>query len=203
MAKVSFFIDGFNLYHAIAADNRFRRFRWMDLKKLCLQFVRPQDTISEVFYFTALANWSPQKVERHKLLIRAQEFNGVKVIFGEFRRTTKTCRLCNQTFPTFEEKETDVNIAIQLFEQAYKENYDTAIIISGDSDQLPALRAVRRNFPSKQFGIAIPPGRGAELLKKEADFHRKIKTSHLEHSRLPDVIKLPDGHSLECPSNWL
>ena len=203
MARVSFFIDGFNLYHAIASDHIFRRFRWIDLKKLCQQFVRPQDTLGDVFYFTALANWNPDKVERHKLLIRAQEYNGVKVIFGEFRRTTKTCRLCGKTFPTFEEKETDVNIAIQLFEQAYKETYDTAIIISGDSDQLPALRAVRKNFPAKQFGIAIPPGRGAELLKKEADFHRKIKTIHLEHCRLPDAILLPDGHSLECPPKWM
>jgi hypothetical protein len=156
-----------------------------------------------VFYFTALATWSPEKVDRHKLFIRAQEYNGIKVIFGEFRRTTKTCRLCRKTFTTFEEKETDVNIAIQLFEQAYKDTYDVAIIISGDSDQLPALRAVRKNFPAKQFGIAIPPDRGAELLKKEADFHRKIKATHLEHSRLPSQISLPDGQFLACPPSWL
>jgi len=33
MARVSFFIDGFNLYDTIAADKRFRPYRWLDLKK--------------------------------------------------------------------------------------------------------------------------------------------------------------------------
>jgi uncharacterized LabA/DUF88 family protein len=101
-----------------------------------------------------------------------------------------------------EEKETDVNIAIQLLEQALKDTYDIAMIISGDSDLLPALRAVKRNYPDKTFGVIIPPGREAELLKKEADFHRKIKFKHLESSRLPEAIKLVDGKTLVCPEKW-
>jgi uncharacterized LabA/DUF88 family protein len=202
MARISFFIDGFNLYHAIADEPRFRRFRWIDLTKLAQCFIPPQDHLTEVFYFTAFASWSPDKVARHRLFIRAQELNGVKPVYGEFRKKTKKCALCHQVFPTFEEKETDVNIAIQLLEQALKDSYDTAMIISGDSDLLPALRAVKRNYPAKRFGIVIPPGRQAELLKKEADFYRKIKFKHLDSCRMPDSISLGGGNILECPANW-
>jgi hypothetical protein len=66
MSRVSFFIDGFNLYHAIAAEERFRPYRWLDLTKLAKCFVRPQDNLTTVFYFTALATWDADKVARHR-----------------------------------------------------------------------------------------------------------------------------------------
>ncbi|MCX7726646.1 MAG: NYN domain-containing protein, partial [Chitinispirillaceae bacterium] len=103
---------------------------------------------------------------------------------------------------TTEEKETDVNIAIKLFEEAIKDTYDIAMIISSDSDLLPALRAVKRNYPNKSFGVIIPPLRQAELLKKEADFYRKIKFKHLKSCRLPERIDLGDGKTLDCPEKW-
>jgi len=202
MSRVYFFIDGFNLYHAIDSDPRFKPYKWLDLYKFANCFVRPNDKLSGLCYFTALATWEPDKVARHKIFIRAQEMQGAQIIYGEFRRKTKKCRLCYQEFYTFEEKETDSNIAIQLLEQAFKDTYDTAIIVSGDSDHLPALRAVKRNFPSKKIGIVIPPGRAAELLKKEADFYTKAKFKHLLSSRLPDRISLGDGSFIECPAKW-
>jgi len=203
MNRVSYFIDGFNLYHAIAENPLLRKYKWIDLKKICECFLKPDDTISDIFYFTALATWDSKKVARHRIFIKAQEMNGVKTIYGEFRRKTKQCRKCYKIFDTFEEKETDVNIAIQLFEQAVKDTYDIAIILSGDSDQLPALRAVKRNFPAKKFGIIIPPGRGAELLKKEADFYRKIKAKHLHTCKLPIEIYQHETKVLECPAKWI
>lgn len=142
------------------------------------------------------------KVSRHLNYIRIQEHFGVKVIRGEFRKTSKFCRKCQRPFETFEEKETDVNIAIKLFEQAYHNTYDTAIILSGDSDQLPAIRAVKKNFPSKKFGVIIPPEKTAEHLKRESDFHRKIKLTHLKSSLIEDPFIFPDGLTINCPENW-
>ncbi|MCL2689747.1 MAG: NYN domain-containing protein, partial [Chitinispirillia bacterium] len=75
-----------------------------------------------------------------------------KSIYGEFRKVTKCCRDCNSIYNTYEEKETDVNIAIKLYQQAYKNTYDVAIILSGDSDQIPAIRAIKRDFPTKKIG---------------------------------------------------
>lgn len=200
--RVSFFIDGFNLYHALMAKEHLKPFRWINFRRLAECFLRPNDTLADIFYFTALAHWDNGKVKRHLNFIRIQEYFRIKVIRGEFRKTTKNCRVCHKSFVTFEEKETDVNIAIQLFEQAYLNSYDTAIILSGDSDQLPAIRAVKKIFPLKKFGIIIPPEKTAENLKKEADFYRKIKISHLRFALLDDPIVLPDGTKIFCPENW-
>ncbi len=75
----------FNLYHALAADSYLKTFRWLNLQKLAEQFIKPQDTLADVFYFTAYATWNQGKVGRHKLFIRAQEHFGVKPIFGDLQ----------------------------------------------------------------------------------------------------------------------
>jgi uncharacterized LabA/DUF88 family protein len=201
MEKVIFFIDGFNLYHAL--DNkRFYRYKWIDLSSLAKKFISKNDSIEEIYYFTALAIWSPDKVERHKAFIKAQEINGTKIIYGEFKRRDKECRICKQTYQTFEEKQTDVNIAIHLFKLSIQEKYDKAIIISGDSDLIPSIEAVKSTFPHKKIGVIIPIGRSAEQLKQTCDFYMKMKEKHLEASMLPDVINLGDGKKLERPQRW-
>ena len=201
MARVSFFIDGFNLYHALDNDN-FQYFKWLNLRNLSELYLGRHDCISDIFYFSALALWNPEKVQRHKLYIQANEFFDVKPIYGEFRKVTKRCRNCNSIYNTYEEKETDVNIAIKLYQQAYKNSYDTAIILSGDSDQIPAIKAIKRDFPTKKIGILIPPGRKAMLLKQEANFHFKIKHKQLSTSQLPDCVTLMNGSQIHCPERW-
>jgi uncharacterized LabA/DUF88 family protein len=201
--KTIFFIDGFNLYHAIRANKLLTRFKWIDLTKLCQCFIYNKNDIKGIYYFTALATWSPSKVKKHTTFIRVQEYNGVQIVYGEFRKKTRICSICKKQTNTFEEKETDVNIATHLFELAYKDYYDTAIIISGDSDLIPAITTVQRNFPSKKFGVLIPPGRRAELLKIKADFYKKIKTKHLISCRLPDRIQLENGKIIQCPPSWM
>lgn len=208
MAKIAFFIDGFNLYHAldychaIPEHHRYRKYKWLNLRKLASLFVGRLDTLGEVFYFTALATWMPDKVARHKLFIRAQESEGVTIVYGEFKRKDKRCFVCRKQYSTFEEKQTDVNIAIHLLQLAIQDRYDRAVIISGDTDLIPALKAVRLTFPGKQIGVIIPIGGSSENLKKQADFHFRLKEHHLASSRFPSSIILPDATTLECPLNW-
>lgn len=45
--------------------------------------------------------------------------------------------------PRFEEKETDVNVAVHMVAGALKNRYDTALVVSGDTDMVPAMRMVR------------------------------------------------------------
>jgi len=208
MSKIVFFVDGFNLYHALdyletgSDHNRYHKYKWISLTKLARCYARGKDTIEEILYFTTLATWDPGKVARHKLFIRAQENEGVTVVYGEFKRKEKLCQICKKYFWTFEEKQTDVNIALWLFDLAFKDRYDKAIIISGDTDLLPAVRMVHSTFPGKQIGVVIPIGRASEDFKKQADFHYKMKEKHLASSRFPDNLALGDGTMLHCPPNW-
>jgi len=99
-------------------------------------------------------------------------------------------------------KLTDVNIAIQLFEAAIKDRFDTAMIVSGDSDLIPSIEAVKSAFPAKRIGVVIPIGRRAEALKNSCDFHIKMKEKHLRTSQFPEEIDLGDDKKLVRPSSW-
>jgi len=202
MEKVIFFIDGFNLYHSIANERRFNKYKWIDLSKLANNFITKKEHIEEIYYFTALTPWSLDKTNRQKIFIKAQELKGTKIVYGEFRKKDRRCRLCKKTYTTFEEKRTDVNIAIYLFKLAIQDKFDKAYIISGDSDLIPSIEAVKTLFPHKQIGVIIPIGRRAELLKQKCDFHMKIKEKHLKSSILPDIIPLKDNKKLVCPKSW-
>ncbi|MGD9158956.1 MAG: NYN domain-containing protein [Desulfobacteraceae bacterium] len=202
MEKVIFLIDGFNLYHAIMENNKFNKYRWINLSALAEKFITKNDRIVDIYYFTALATWSVDKVKRHKVFIKAQELYGIKIVYGEFRKRDKKCNICKKTYQTFEEKKTDVNIAISLFQLAIKDEYDKAIIISGDSDLIPSIEAVKSTFPSKQIGVIIPIGRRAELLKNTCDFYMKMKEKHLSASMLPDQIDIGKGKKIVRPNSW-
>jgi uncharacterized LabA/DUF88 family protein len=141
---------------------------------------------------------------RHQLLVRALMATGVKVVFGKFKSRDHECRLCKGTYSTFEEKQTDVNIAIKLFQSAINNDFDTAIVISGDSDLIPAIEAVKATFPAKQIGLVVPIGRRAKELMSVCDFHIKMKEIHLKTSQFPDAIVLdPVGNIvLSRPPSW-
>lgn len=208
MAKVIAFVDGFNLYHALdyfqaASDHhRYRKYKWLNLKKLASMFVFGADTLDEVLYFTTLAAWDAGKTARHRTYIRALESEGVHTIYGEFKRKIKHCRLCGGDFPSVEEKQTDVNIALLLVVRAIQERYDKAIIFSGDTDLLPAVKIVRTVYPAKQIGLVIPIGRASEDFKQQVDFHYRMREHHLAASLFPDPLPLSDGSSLTKPATW-
>lgn len=126
MNRVVFLVDGFNLYHAIAAISRYKSYKWLDLTKLTQWFARPKDSVVGVYYFTALVTWNSEKLVRHRTYIRALQSRGVNIVYGEYKRRDRTCRLCNRVYQTFEEKQTDVNIAIHLFRLAVADEFDTA-----------------------------------------------------------------------------
>ena len=200
--NVIVFIDGFNLYHAINANPKYHKYKWLDLSKLANLYITKNEIIADILYFTALAMWNPVKVKKHKLFIRANEFNVVHVMYGEFKKRDKFCNLCKKRYRTFEEKQTDVNIAIQLFKLSIENKYDKAIIISGDSDLIPSINAVRKTFPNKQIGVIIPIGRRAEALKQVCDFYMKMKEKHLSSAIFEQNIEISHNEFLVCPPEW-
>ena len=50
-----------------------------------------------------------------------------------------------------EEKMADVNIANQLLLDAMEGKFDSAFLISGDSDLVPPIRTIKTRFPDKKI----------------------------------------------------
>lgn len=202
MNRVIIFYDGFNLYHALNDVPSYHKYKWLNLEKFSKCFIEPKDSIIDIFYFTAYVTWDPLKLARHQNYVSALRMVNVKIVFGAFRNVDQTCQICHKTYQTFREKRTDVNIAIKLFQTAIADMWDKALIISGDSDLIPAIEAVKTTFPTKRIEIVIPIGRRAEELKQIADFHRKVKQKHLATCQFDDIITIDANTSLQRPSSW-
>ena len=160
-----------------------------------------REELTKIFFFTAFYPGSQERRLKHQNYLRALELNEVVPILGEFKRKEKYCSHCKKSYPGYEEKQTDVNIAIELFRQAVNDQYDTAFILSGDSDLIPAIKAVKNTFPNKTVKLILPPNRQSESLKQEVHSFMRMKEKHLANSQLPDVINFK-GVVLKKPDNW-
>ena len=200
--RVAFFIDGFNIYHSMDEDPSLHKYKWLDLYKLCRILIPRKCSISKVHWFTAYTTWNPKKLSRHQNYARLLQTTPVEIVLGKFKDKDVYCRLCKRTSRTVIEKQTDVNIAIKLFQNGIQDLYDTAVIISGDSDLVPSIRAAKETFPVKQIGVAFPIGRVSKELKQVSDFSVKLGIHHLKTCQFPDRVEVRTGVFLERPTNY-
>ena len=97
---------------------------------------------------------------------------------------------------------TDVNIAVELLGDAQDNAFDTAIIVSADSDLVGPIKAVLRRYPSKRIVVAFPPKRSSNHLMQVATRDFTIGRKRLKDSQLPNRITKTDGYVLTRPSTW-
>ncbi len=205
MNRTVFFIDGFNLYHSLCTKER-SCYKWLNLRRLAEHYLQSKDILTDILYFSALPTWNPQKTRSHEDYLEALACENIQVILGKFKKVTRRCLVgCNSnkinTYETFEEKETDVNIAIHLLEYGLTNKFDKAIIISGDSDLIPPVKRIRELFPKKIIGCVIP--KNGYDLGKNCHQQTRLKESVLKKSLFAKEIKFK-GKTIICPKlEWL
>jgi uncharacterized LabA/DUF88 family protein len=209
LARVSFFIDGFNVYHSLNDPRyldgtpKYRKYLWLDYSKFLTRHLRKQDTTSDIFYFSAYAHHrSKRAVRTHQLLVNAWQSTGVTAVMGNFKQKDRLCTNCRTYYPSHEEKETDVNIAIYLLNEAYKDSYDTAILVTNDTDLVPAITMLKDIQPHKRIGVLFPLDRWSSELAQACDFVKHTKKRHLLKSQFSDPITLPSGYQFSKPPIW-
>lgn len=199
MGRYCFYIDGFNMYYAL--QDGYRQYKWLNYRTLCEDVAGPTNPVEKVCYFSAFVKWRQTSYAKHKVYIKALRSVGVEYVQGRFLNKKIRCHLCRKEFLTHEEKQTDVNIAIQLLSDAITDQYDRAVIVSADSDLIPAIQAVHRHFPAKEVGVMFPIGRSSYELKREADFIKKMRQTHLEKCQFPVSFRV-GNETLTRPPDW-
>ncbi len=132
------FIDGFNLYHAVANSGR-SSLKWLDLWALCEVFAPgPHCNLEKVIYFSAFATWRPGSYRRHQEYVSALRCVGVTTFISRFKLKDRSCHHCGHRWMGHEEKESDVALGVNLVAGALRDEYDRALLISNDSDPVPA-----------------------------------------------------------------
>ena len=204
MRKVVAFIDGFNNYHSLL-ENKCSHLKWLNYWKLAELFVKKNsEKLNAVYYFSAIVPWDDAKSARHKTYIQALEISGVTIVLGKFKKVTRTCRECKKIFETFEEKETDVNIAVAMLSNAVSNSFDKALLFTGDSDLIAGVKAVKEVAPHKSIHLVIPYGRYSRDLENNCHYKSRIKMKHLEDSQLQEKIELgkDTGKFIYKPKEW-
>jgi uncharacterized LabA/DUF88 family protein len=197
--ETAFLIDGFNFYHSIKPISD--RLLWFDYDAYCRHFMRSSDILHSITYFTALAFWREEAVKRHQVFIQACIAKRIDVVLGKFKEKPTTCQHCKQTIIRHEEKATDVNIALFAYRLA-AQKMEKIIIVTGDTDLIPAIMMINSDFPYTKVGVVFPYRRDNRELEKEADFYHKTRKEILSLFRLPDQIQKPNGKIITCPSQW-
>ena len=198
--RTAFLIDGFNFYHSI--KNVDDRLKWFDFFGYCSHFLSSKDSLHSIHYFSALATWRPGSSSRHKIYIEALQHYGIHVVLGEFKTKTKWCKNCRTQYQDHEEKATDVNLALHAYRLAAQSNAERIILVSGDTDMLPAIRLIKQDFPHKEPGVIFPYQRKNSQLSNEVSFHRKTSLKILPQFQLPDNLTLASGKTITRPQEW-
>jgi uncharacterized LabA/DUF88 family protein len=209
--RVVFLIDGFNVYHSIrqALEDGGGSLKWLDYQGLCRSYLSVfgrEARVERVIYFSAYATHvqqtHPDVIVRHRRYVAALRGTGVETVMGRFKWHPRWCPTCQTEVPGYEEKETDVSIAVTLMELCLNDICDTAAIISGDTDLLPAIRAVKRLRSEKQIWVVFPYKRFNLELDQTADRTIKIKRAKYAKHQLPDPVTLSDGSVVAKPAGW-
>lgn len=208
MDKVNFYIDGFNIYHAIDRLNN-NKLKWINYYDLCKSLLKDNEIINKVYYFSAYAFWKPYSQNKHYVFIQALKYFNVEVVLGNFKKKSKNLiindnngNIIKYNYEYHEEKESDVNIAIYLVRDACKRNCDKAILLSGDSDLVPAIKMAKEENADLKVGVVVPPNVQASSLKNISDFDIKLLKIDISSFLLPNSIKLETGHTITCPKDW-
>ena len=203
LQRVAAYIDGFNLYYGLRPKG-WRRYYWLDLRRLAERLLRPRQQLVAVRYFTTRVvpePGDPDKAKRQNSYLEALETLPDRTIhFGYFLPKERICHRCGAALRTYEEKMTDVNIAVELLGGAQDDVFNTALVVSGDSDLYGPIEAVRRRYPHKRVVVAFPPDRASKQLRSGPSF--TIGRDAFRDSQLPDQVTNVHGHVLSRPANW-
>ena len=199
--RIVVYVDGFNLYFGML-DAGFDYCKWLNLKVLALNLLQSNQKLAEIKYFTSRVSNNPEKQKRQNTYIEALESIGVKMYYGNYQSDTIECKRCNNIWPKYNEKMTDVNIATQILIDAYQDKYDMAMLISGDSDLVPPIKAVHEIFKNKRVFVAFPPKRHNQSVAIVAKGSLTIGRKKLVQSQFEDIVSKKDGYVLTKPNIW-
>ena len=205
--RVYFYIDGFNFYYLGVKKTPYK---WLDFKSLFLKLLQPGQNLVAIKYYTAIVSGinDANKPIRQQTYLRALKtyIPEISIYYGSFLTNKKWMPTANpgsgakfvEVIRT-EEKGSDVNLAVNLVNDAWKNLYDCAIVVSNDSDLGEALRIVKTEL-NKSVGVFIPwRAYPSKDLLKYADFIKHIRKNLLKNSQLPNSIPNTNIHK---PIDW-
>lgn len=202
--RVIAYVDGYNLYHGIRSMG-WRHYYWLDIPAMVRAILKPGQTLSRTKYFTSRAKFPADTIKRQNLYLEALcTLPNLDLIEGRYDGEVEPCDKCQHGNVWHNEKMTDVNIAVQIARDAYEDAFDTAFLVTGDSDQVPTVRMVNDLWPGeRRIVCAFPPNRvSRDLQNASRGRFTFINEVTLRACQLPERVVKADGYVLVRPERW-
>lgn len=200
--RVIVYVDGFNLYFGLR-EKGWKKYYWLNVQKLASKLLINNQKLVHTKYFTSKITKPDSKWKRQEAFLSALgNLTDFSIYYGRYQSFEEYCNKCGHRHIQSNEKRTDVNIATHMLVDAFQDAFDTAILISADSDLTLPILEIQRLFPDKFTKIAFPPARSSFDLRKAAPICFEIYESKIRNSLFPDHIKLPTGYVVRKPAMW-
>ncbi|MFZ6864701.1 antitoxin Xre/MbcA/ParS toxin-binding domain-containing protein [Undibacterium sp. Ji67W] len=142
---------------------------------------------------------------RYHTALRKQHKNRIEIIEGYYSLTESRVKIVDAAHPKrwprdcqdalawkLEEKQSDVNLALQAYHDAITQEVDQVVIVTNDTDIAPALKLIRLHT-AVTIGLVIPAKQNVRIanteLSEQAHWVRShILPSELADSQLPRVL---------------
>ena len=173
MEKISIFIDGSNLYPLLKDLFKDEKPINFNFEKFANHLAMGRQLIN-VFYYNA-------PLDRNK---DEEGYRKQQKFFDKIKRIPKLnlilCRMQKRKIGKiiiYEVKEDDIHLAVDMVKLAYKNSYDTAILVSTDGDFVPAIEAIKEK--DKKIEIVGFENRFSWHLRQKSDRFIKLNKHDL------------------------
>jgi len=182
MERVAVYVDGFNLFFGIRSKNP--KAVNFDVTAYVRRRLGANQRLTSVRYYSAPLVGSPEAERAQKRYFSALRASGVDVILGRFQEKFIRCGHCGQMFPSYEEKMTDVNLAVDVLTDGLLNRYDVAILVTADSDLVPPIAKLKKYAKAKRIVVCFPPNRASKELLRNANGLMNINSKDLIHFQM-------------------
>jgi len=218
------YVDGYNLFYSALSKSSHK---WLDLgllfDKYLLRHNSPRAELIGIKYFTSPALSSmasdTRVSDRQAHYHRALKAQGrVETIKGYHQKAETTGiiltpideapHITKIRVQVMEEKQTDVNIGLQMYRDAIRDHCDQIVLCSNDADLEPALKLIKEDCPNIQIGVVLPrkqinKSRLSRKLVQHAHWNRPyISDEELISSQLPNSLIDRRGRTITKPEEW-
>jgi hypothetical protein len=228
MARLAMFVDGWNFYWSLV-DAGIKPYGWCNFAMLARQQTGLQDATVCVKYFTSEDRPHPEKIgDRQKTIWwRALGYLGCQIIEGEFRSThAEVEQQIRGDQKKWREKQTDIALASHMIADCnliesdpdrsgvwlWTPGYDEAMLLSQDSDFVPAVKLLVGAPYRRRLHVLLPPS--SETAEASAQRIWKplsgpnvhvvqLKKVDLAKALLPRVVVDAHGEKVTCHHSWM
>jgi uncharacterized LabA/DUF88 family protein len=213
-SRTRVYVDGFNLYYGAFREGPFGAYKWLNLVGFCRDILSKGSRVDTVRYFTARVkptSADPGAPARQAAYIQAlRTLPEVTIHMGTFSTHPKVrpvadprahCQPAVEVLIT-EEKGSDVNLATYLLLDAFDDAFDTAVIVSDDSDLLEPTTLVKGRFGKRLVVIRIRTDRGSVFRNVADAVYDANRLRYYSQNQFPPSLRSASGRVISKPAGW-